>query len=185
MAIVGLLQDIKACYSLTERKSKDVEISQKIPSSPVTKDTKKMQQLMIENKLVQTPKKLIAHPEEEAPRVSQPEPTKRQVSTPVKSSPSKPTTTVSPQLVVEVSDWLKQLGVTVLPSTLQKPVLEEFRDGWLLCRIVEILEHKVIEGLTKNAKSPAQWLHNLNKVLDVLKQRKVLYNLNKNNLLIF
>ena len=75
-------------------------------------------------------------------------------------------------LVIELSDWLRQIGFSITPQSLQKPALEEFRDGLLFCKIVENLEHKIIDGLTKNPKSPAQFLRNLEKVFEVLRQRK-------------
>jgi hypothetical protein len=105
--------------------------------------------------------------EEEVPRapLPKPEPYPTKIEPPKYELPS--------AIAIELSDWLRQLGFSITQQSLQKPVLDEFRDGLLLCKIVENLEHRIIDGLTKNPKSPAQFLRNLEKVLDVLRQRKV------------
>jgi hypothetical protein len=74
----------------------------------------------------------------------------------------------------DLSDWLHQLHLIYPAAIFIKDSLEEFRDGFALCKIVEVLEHKVLEGLSKNPKTTASCLHNVNKVLETLRKNKVL-----------
>eukprot|EP00743_Colponemidia_sp_Colp-15_P013000 GILK01014960.1.p1 GENE.GILK01014960.1~~GILK01014960.1.p1 ORF type:complete len:790 (+),score=123.52 GILK01014960.1:179-2371(+) len=71
--------------------------------------------------------------------------------------------------------WLMSLGIKLSsPHALQESVVEEFKDGILLCKVVEKVEHRYIEGITKNPKAPASFLHNIKKALDILREKKTM-----------
>ncbi len=74
-----------------------------------------------------------------------------------------------------LEQWVKGVGIKVPPGfTLKAPVLDSFKDGTLLCQLVEKLEHKTIEGVTWAPKSSANCLHNLRMALEVLGKHNVI-----------
>jgi len=60
----------------------------------------------------------------------------------------------------------------------------QFCDGLLLCQAVSALEHHEIEGITKQPKSSASYLHNIRKALEVLRKKKVAFPLHNRSLLV-
>jgi hypothetical protein len=69
--------------------------------------------------------------------------------------------------------WFDKIQLNY-PSTLNfnKPGLEEFRDGKLLCDLIGKLESKDLEGVVKQPKSTASALFNIRKALDFLQKKK-------------
>jgi len=72
----------------------------------------------------------------------------------------------------QIVEWLEMIG-TKLPDhfSLENPVLEEFKDGVLLCQIVGILEKHYIEGIDPKPTSAASAQHNIRKALEVLHKK--------------
>jgi len=181
--ILGLLQDIYNCYALPEKQLKTVKPSSTPTSRPLSpkiterKDTslEMMDKFDILSTSSSLPAKVttfsLKSSMEDAgmPRPKpQPHPYPKKVEEPQAPWVSP----ISNDKAYEISDWLRLLGVNISPSSFQKMELEEFRDGFLLCKITEILEHRIIEGLSKNPKSNASCLRNVTKVLEVLKENK-------------
>jgi len=70
--------------------------------------------------------------------------------------------------------WLQSLGIrTSSLFILDAPVSKEFSDGIILCDLVGKLEHKTLTGVTRQPKSNASNLHNINKALEQLRLKKV------------
>eukprot|EP00899_Mesostigma_viride_P021072 jgi/Mesvir1/28967/Mv17742-RA.1 len=63
--------------------------------------------------------------------------------------------------------WLQQLGVQVA----QEPLAKVVRDGVVLCRLVGQMQGGELAGVTWHPKSSASWLHNVRKVLEVLRHK--------------
>jgi hypothetical protein len=92
---------------------------------------------------------------------------------------------VSPKLEKQISadrtrgnissllDWLTTLGFAQIfqQISLDADVIEEFKDGIILCRIIERLEMKEILGLIVKPKTNASKLVNIRKALQVLAKR--------------
>jgi len=72
-------------------------------------------------------------------------------------------------------DWLKRMKVE-LPKNLilNKEALTEFGDGILLCKIIEALERRPMEGIIKGSKTSASSSHNIRKALELLHKKKVI-----------
>ncbi|KAK2958765.1 hypothetical protein BLNAU_6268 [Blattamonas nauphoetae] len=80
---------------------------------------------------------------------------------------------VNPSTGYLLSKWMESLGLKVAsPFTLESPVVHEFSDGVLLCRLVEKLNHVPLHGWTKQPKNQASFLHNINLVLTNLTHNK-------------
>jgi len=72
-------------------------------------------------------------------------------------------------------DWIKKLGVKIkVPLCSSESICDQFRDGVLLVRVLEKLERKAIRGICEHPKSSAHSLHNIHKVLDILKLKKTI-----------
>lgn len=74
----------------------------------------------------------------------------------------------------KIMEWMKMLNLS-LPKgmSLYKNVVDEFRDGLLLCDLVEVLEGMKIENIQRKPKSNASCLLNIKKALQVLKKKNV------------
>ncbi|KAK2949140.1 hypothetical protein BLNAU_15866 [Blattamonas nauphoetae] len=80
---------------------------------------------------------------------------------------------VNPSTGYLLSKWMENLGLKqTSPFTLESPVIHEFSDGVLLCRLVEKLNHVPLHGWTKKPKSQASFLHNINLALENLAHNK-------------
>ncbi len=74
-----------------------------------------------------------------------------------------------------LTQWLKSLGVRLPPHfTLEAPVLNQFRDGLLLCDIVSSLEKRTVEGVSPKPQSAASALHNIRRALTVLEKKNAI-----------
>eukprot|EP00002_Diphylleia_rotans_P008885 TRINITY_DN18864_c0_g1_i1.p1 TRINITY_DN18864_c0_g1~~TRINITY_DN18864_c0_g1_i1.p1 ORF type:complete len:876 (-),score=150.04 TRINITY_DN18864_c0_g1_i1:305-2542(-) len=70
--------------------------------------------------------------------------------------------------------WLNSHGIKIASvEILEEPFLDDFKDGVLLCRLLEKLELQDIQ-YTKNPKSAASYLFNINKALEVLRKKRTM-----------
>ena len=58
--------------------------------------------------------------------------------------------------------------------TTSNHLINAFKNGIMLCRIVEFVEHMIFKGLHENPKSVAAITHNINKSFEILRLRKVI-----------
>ena len=72
--------------------------------------------------------------------------------------------------------WFRTIGFSSLAESLNfdQRIIEEFRDGILLCRIIEHLERREIKGMIRKPTSKAGCIVNIRKALDVLKQKSAM-----------
>eukprot|EP00736_Rhodelphis_marinus_P001268 Rmarinus@m.16704 len=69
--------------------------------------------------------------------------------------------------------WMKALGIRLSERvTWRAEHLSSYCDGVILCQMLERLERKKLTGVTNPAKARASRLHNVRKVMDVLRTKK-------------
>ncbi|ETV95748.1 hypothetical protein H310_10820 [Aphanomyces invadans] len=76
--------------------------------------------------------------------------------------------------LVELASWLQSMHVDGAPATLDAPTLPQFQDGLILVSLIERVNHvRRLDGVCRapNGKR-ASCLHNIRKVLDLLRQKK-------------
>lgn len=71
-----------------------------------------------------------------------------------------------------IQDYIN-LGIRLNDQiSLDDESLDDFKDGTILCEIVEMMEGVKIPSVSKNPKSKASWINNIKKALKLLKKKK-------------
>eukprot|EP00826_Nyctotherus_ovalis_P059851 TRINITY_DN8360_c0_g2_i1.p1 TRINITY_DN8360_c0_g2~~TRINITY_DN8360_c0_g2_i1.p1 ORF type:complete len:393 (-),score=49.35 TRINITY_DN8360_c0_g2_i1:74-1252(-) len=97
------------------------------------------------------------------------------ITTPNRSA-EKPKASYSTLMMLDkgIFDWLESLGFKVSrEESLAEKNVNLLRNGVLLAKIVSKLECRNIEGINEHPKSAAQSIHNIRKVLKILKEKEL------------
>ncbi len=72
--------------------------------------------------------------------------------------------------------WFQAIGFGSFSQAINfnKPIIDEFRDGLLLCKIIECLERKRIKGVNYKPTTKAACIVNIRKALDILKRKSAM-----------